>query len=298
VKVFALEALLLVSTACRIHFDERADATVVDTPTPMCGSTGVDVPAWPMPNDPGSGLPHPALYTGAAGMIHDDVTGLTWERDPSTTQMTSDQARNYCNTLSLNGACWRLPQRIELVSIVNYLAGNPAATIPSTISTRYWSATPGPPGQSWAINFGAGHVEPRTMSEMNQVRCVQVTVDPPANRYTIIDTDTARDESTGLQWQRNVDPGSYTFSAAQTYCNGLPGGGWRMPSIHELLTIIDTSRSTILADPVAFPATPPQIFWSQTAMFLDTTMGWSVDFAQGLAFRNQGTMLRVRCVHD
>ena len=293
-------ALLLTCVACRHHFDELADAAMtIDAPAPMCGSTGADVPAWPMPNDPGSGLPHPAGYTATVDTVHDDVTGLTWERAPSTTQLTWDQARNYCNTLTLNGACWRLPQRIELVSIVNYLAGNPASTMPSTISTRYWSATPGPSGQSWAINFGSGHVEPRSMTETNQVRCVQVTVDPPANRFTIIDADTALDEGTGLRWQRNVDPGSYTFTGAQAYCNALAGGGgWRMPSIHELLTIIDTSRTTILADPVAFPATPPQIFWSQTEMFLDTTMGWSVDFAQGLAFRVQTTMLRVRCVHD
>ena len=292
-------ALLLLCMACRYNFDELADAaTTVDTPTPMCGSMGADVPAWPMPNSPGSGLPHPASLTLTTNTVRDDVTGLVWERDPPTTAVTWDQARAYCNALTLDGACWRLPQRIELVSIINYLAGDPASDVPSTLNTRYWSATPGPAGTSWVIQFFSGHTETRLVGETNQVRCVQVSPDPPATRFTLINSNEARDEGTGLVWLRPTPPMSFDFTGAQSYCASIVSGAWRMPSVQELLTLVDTSQTNVLIDPAAFPATPPQIFWSQTAMFLDTTMGWSVDFAQGLAFRVQSTMLRVRCVHD
>src|ERR1043165_4067243 len=122
--------LLAVAAACRHHFDELPDAlpdVSIDAPVPMCGTTGTDSPAWPMPNSPGSGLPHPSSFTLTTDAVHDDVTGLVWERTPSTMTMTWDQARNYCNTLTLGGACWRLPHRIELISIIDYLTGNPAA---------------------------------------------------------------------------------------------------------------------------------------------------------------------------
>jgi hypothetical protein len=293
--------VLVMAAACREHFDEIvvADAVdAVDAPVPMCGTTGADSPAWPMPNSPGSGLPHPSSFTLDTDTVKDDVTGLVWERNPSTMPMTWDQARNYCNTLALAGACWRLPHRIELVSIIDYLTGNPAAQMPSTASARYWAATRGLSGKAWAIDFTAGHSETRLDTETNRVRCVQVTLDPPSPRFTLIDASTARDEATGLRWQRMVDTASYSFAGAQSYCSGLPGGSWRMPSIHELLTIVDTSRTTLMIDPDVFPATPPSVFWSATEMFLDVTMGWSVDFTQGVAFRNQATMLPVRCVLD
>ena len=50
--------------------------------------------------------------------------------------------------------------------------------------------------------------------------------------------------------EQAVDPGTYTFSAAQTYCAGLSlaGGGWRVPSVKELMTLFDFQRRVPGAD--------------------------------------------------
>lgn len=292
-------AWLVWAVGCRFNFDvPRDDGNInanVDA-LPVCGSTGVDWAAWPIANTPGAGLPHPAAHTDSATTIHDDVTGLVWQRDPAAASMTWDQAKAYCAGLTLDGACWRLPQRVELISAIEYSRTAPASTFPGATNERYWSATPGPTGRGWTMDFNGGYPETRLVDEVNRVRCVQVSVDPPPNRYAI-STDTILDQVTGLTWERLVDAGSYNFNDAQLYCSakGVP---WRSPSIQELQSIVDTSQTTVLVDPAAFPSTPPQLFWSGTTLATDIGSGWSLDFSQGIAFRNMGTTLRVRCVYD
>jgi hypothetical protein len=294
-------AVVLACTGCRVHFDElvASDANVtVDAPIPVCGTTGSDSPAWPMPNDPGSGLPNTAAFTSTATTHRDLITNLVWQADPPANAMSWTAARDYCATLTLDGACWRLPHRIELVSFVDYGIALPATQFNTTPQARFWTATPGPTGTGWTVDFTAGHTEKRDLAEQHRVRCMQVSADSPSPRFTLLDSETARDEATGLLWQRNVDPSSYNFAGAMGYCAALPGGGWRSPSIRELQSIVDTAQTNILVDPVAFPNTPIATFWSQTILATDFAQGWTVDFSQGFAFRAQSTLLRIRCVHD
>ena len=56
------------------------------------------------------------------------------------------------------------------------------------------------------------------------------------------------DKQTGLTWARNVDlaGGPKPFQEAVKFCQDLEIGnrkGWRLPTIGELITIMDTSRS-------------------------------------------------------
>lgn len=109
------------------------------------------------------------------------------------------------------------------------------------------------------------------------------------------DTDTVKDWSTGLIWQRVVDPDKYTWSAASTYCAGLSlaGGGWRLPTLAELQTLVDLNFHPTI-DPTAFPSTPSDGFWSSTMV---SGSPWGVDFIDGSSGPGpSSTAYPVRCV--
>src|SRR5690606_15571070 len=114
---------------------------------------------WPMPHPVESGLPHPASYdTSQANVVVDNVTGLMWQREPSESQPYEDAA-SYCGELATGGFCdWRLPTRIELVSLVDFLrhrpALDPAFLVPD--SGVLLSSSEGPSADSrWMV----GHVD-------------------------------------------------------------------------------------------------------------------------------------------
>jgi len=117
----------------------------------------------------------------------------------------------------------------------------------------------------------------------------------PADRYQEnAANDTVTDTRTGITWQRTVSPGSYTWPAANAYCAGL-GTGWRVPTLKELLTLVDPARHDPAIAPV-FRDTPPMIFWTATRNVHDKAL-WCVSFSLGYTSTYSDTnTLRVRCV--
>src|ERR1700683_1138102 len=75
----------------------------------------------------------------------------------------------------------------------------------------------------------------------------RVAADAPAGRYTIAN-GTVYDTKTRLTWQQGVSSTVHTWAGGASYCTGnvggLPGTGWRVPSLTELQTIVDDSRSS------------------------------------------------------
>ena len=143
-----------------------------------------------MPNDQvdvTAGAPNLESYTdNHDGTVTDNVTGLMWQQAVSTTMLYWADAVAYCPTLSLAGHIdWRLPSRIELVSIVDFGVTTGAminATyFPSTPANLFWSSSPlagssGPSGVAWYVRFDDGstecHVEVDSPTSSN-VRCVR-----------------------------------------------------------------------------------------------------------------------------
>lgn len=120
----------------------------------------------------------------------------------------------------------------------------------------------------------------------------------PIGRY-VVDTTTVQDTRTGLVWQRHLDPAAYSWVSALTYCRSLAvaGGGWRLPNVKELQTLVDQGGTAPALDATAFPGTPSVLFWSATPLASDGSRSWGVHFLAGEAtHRTASDAARVRCV--
>lgn len=146
--------------------------------------------------------------------------------------------------------------------------------------------------RSWGLFFAAGAVLAASLGH-------RASADAPQGRYTIVGDGTVGDTKTGLTWQRTIDTGSYTWANGKNYCAGLSvnGGGWRLPSVGELQTIVDDSvLSSSAIDTVAFPNT--QItFWSSSPVAGNSSSAWGVSFVYGHTYTDDITNPNnVRCV--
>ncbi len=132
--------------------------------------------------------PQPSYTDNGNGTVTDNNTGLVWQKDTADTNndgsITSDdqlpwqQAIDYCNDLSFAGAGdWRLPERIELCSIVDYGRYNPSINTDyfSCQSSSYWSATNHADGthDAWGITFYYGIDNNYNKTNSRYVRCVR-----------------------------------------------------------------------------------------------------------------------------
>ena len=72
-----------------------------------------------------------------------------------------------------------------------------------------------------------------------------------------------KDEVTGLEWQRAIDPEVYDWTRADAYCQSLILAGhddWRLPSAVELASIVNVLALAPAIDTAAFPETPAEYF--------------------------------------
>jgi Protein of unknown function (DUF1566) len=296
-----------------------------------CGSHWA---GWPMPNPASAGLPNPASYdtTLVPGAVIDNVTGLMWQRavDPNTYGFFgSALGETYCANLSLGGYNdWRLPTEIELYSLVDYTTQNPAidATAfpglglkadaePGDYWFDYFMTTdydwPLPHGGWLMVDFDYGSFSGGMT--YSWIRCVRGPAKSATSlQHYAIGTGVVTDNFTHLTWQRSVDSNEYTWASAKDYCASLAlaGGGWRVPSVKELATLVDVgvpqpgfSQAEPAIDSAAFPDTPAAEFWSSSAS--DSGKTWMVDFLVSQNSWGSGILVytdaktdpeRVRCV--
>jgi hypothetical protein len=72
---------------------------------------------------------------------------------------------------------------------------------------------------------------------------------PNPESYTDNGDQTVTDNVTGLMWQQAIAPGTYSNVAALAYCPTVTLGGhrdWRLPSIIELVSLVDYGSSTFI----------------------------------------------------
>jgi hypothetical protein len=272
-----------------------------------------------MPHPPSTSLPHPASYTNNGdGTVTDDVTGLIWQKTVGT-KATYDGAQTYCANLSLAGGTWRVPKRIELLSLHDFTRGSPAINVQAFDGTSgfFWTSSPWvvsqidtKPQLSWIVNFAEGltsNAGNRT-GEYN-VRCVQGVDDGsvaiPVGLYTGLSAGEVRDNRTGLIWQTGGSDAALTLSDAENYCSTLTLGGasWRLPSVKEISTLVHENPPITDVSPAidtsVFPGTVENgYYWSSSAFVAWSISGepqWGLNFFDG--FTGYGhSPARARCV--
>jgi hypothetical protein len=113
------------------------------------------------------------------GTTTDNATKLMWQKEDDNTQRELKSAITYCEGLSLGGYNdWRLPNKEELVSIIDKTRKNPAINttyFPNTNSSDYWSSTTleGITSSAWYVYFTNGYVNYGYKSRISYVRCVR-----------------------------------------------------------------------------------------------------------------------------
>jgi len=311
---FPAAAVLVISLGCAPA--AHADA-IPDTGQTQCYNNS-SVILCPNPGEPFYGQDahytiNPPSYTklDASGnalpdgadqwvMVRDNVTGLIWEvkRDEPGSIHHKDNTNTWAAAQSTFIAAlnaqrfggytdWRLPNVKELSFLAaNKGTYNPTISttyFPNTASAYYWVATTYAysTGHAWYVGFWNGHVSANPKSDGYRVRAVRGGQTTP----TLLDhgDGTVTDTSTGLMWQQATD-GPMNWQAALSHCQGMTLAGyndWRLPSFHELQSIVDYSQYEPAIDRVAFPGTASAYYWSSTTQASSPGSAWGVYFFSG-----------------
>jgi hypothetical protein len=133
----------------------------------------------------GGQLPDNNFIDNSDGTISDTSTGLMWQKATAPGTYNWEQALTYCENLTLPAggySDWRLPNRNELQTIVDYSRYNPAIdttffpSTPSTAGDWYWSSTTYAYNSNftWTVLFSHGYVTDGDMKSFyHYVRAVR-----------------------------------------------------------------------------------------------------------------------------
>lgn len=113
-----------------------------------------------------------------AGVIDDLGSGLRWQHQAPNHQLSWAAAKDYCTALNLADINnWRLPSRLELLSLLNY--DNPdnaydSSHFDSEPTVAFWSGTvyDNMPSHVWIAQFGEGDMYCLMRVAQAHVRCV------------------------------------------------------------------------------------------------------------------------------
>jgi hypothetical protein len=224
-------------------------------------------------------LPASKLYSAPSfELVFDAKTGLTWQRsvakrDDGTcmgpVKLTLSEAICYCNNLSLpdEPGGWRLPSRVELMSILDF------SETPTVDSSAFLDT---PSGVFWTssllggdISSGAFHIAFNSggvsrngdPNDTNFVRCVKGGWTGTAPHYTAGTGSLANsvyDNWTDLRWlAAPTGPGTSDELAASCGAVTIGGRVWRVPTVLELLSLVDETASGLSFDTSFFQDSAP-----------------------------------------
>lgn len=118
----------------------------------------------------------------------------------------------------------------------------------------------------------------------------------PDGTYTDHADGTITHLPTGLMWKKCAEgltggdcgtgaATTHTWADALALGEGTNFAGhsdWRVPSINELYSLVETCRTSPTINNSVFPNTPVSSYWSSSPYAGDTSVAWAVVFSQGL----------------
>jgi hypothetical protein len=255
-----------------------------------------------MPGTPG----HPRQYEILASSVIDHVTGLEWERTPTASLYTWDDAQTHCEALELDGNTgWRAPARIELVSLLDLGLAAPRVdpdVFGGELGVQWTMSTADNPDKAWIVPFSDAGTALYAVAKTTTlpVRCVRTETPPPAITAQFVNNGdgTVSDAVTGLMWLEQ--PTNHTLSSALGYCADLSYAehdDWALPTVTELLTLIDESATNPALDPSVFVSVQGLGYYASTDAVIGGTQTWTVHIYRGEVFAQTSTSTpHVRCV--
>ena len=242
-------------------------------------------------------------------VVVDNNTGLIWEQSPSSSEYTWDDRTTHCNELNSSNYgginTWRVPNPLELLTIVNNSTSNPATNsnftgMPTSDSTFWTSEEYGDNGRSFSSYYG--YVSSASKSSTKQVLCVSGNeiLQGVFTTQTISGKVVINDSTTGLMWQKEYATDK-TWQQALKYCEDLSYAGytdWRLPNKHELSSLLNYEKSD---SPYSyFPDLPSKYFWSSSPD--SSSHAWGIGFGNGYVgygnYNYTTNKYSVRCVRN
>jgi MYXO-CTERM domain-containing protein len=114
--------------------------------------------------------------------------------------------------------------------------------------------------------------------------------------------DEVTDDHTGLVWQLGDTSNTYTYEQASQQCASFKSAeaatGWRLPSVIELMTLIDNGVALPSINSF-FKAAQSTNYWTSTPVAVSKSLSWTVkfDFGEVIPLLKDST-LPVRCVRS
>ena len=100
------------------------------------------------------------------------------------------------------------------------------------------------------------------------------------------------DTETGLEWSLESH-GPMSWQEMIDFCMTL-GSGWRLPTIHELITLVDYNE---FKPATGLPGMKPSFYWSSSNHAYYTDCAWAVSFDDGgVDHYAKAHHIYVRCV--
>ncbi len=237
--------------------------------------------------------------------VLDRETGLVWQRAAADDPQDWYAAQRYCYNLELGGRKgWHLPTIYELQTLIDSTQSNPALPAEhlfvgttNNLSNFYWSSTTAliyedeqvKTNKARIILFanGDGQIGLKTNDSSGYVRAVRLWSQKVSDgRFELVlDDEAVLDLETGLVWQKESDDILRDWYKAQDYCSNLEIGGrkgWRLPTIDELATLVDSNHNPALPEGHPFIGNDlSSHYWSSTTYAYNTGYAWLVHFYGG-----------------
>ncbi len=271
------------------------------------GSVRIDAryAAWkPAPDSPTQ-----LSTTNGGTVVVDAVTGLWWEQTNALGVSTLGAATTYCASINTGGQHdWRVPTRVELVSIVDFNAPLELPAIFGSPMSEQWTQSQliGDGTQVYFLDFVSnatfslvGNTSPA--SSAGYVRCVRNGRPLPASPTSPLPAGLwvqqgtyVHNTLTGQSWEKTPSTMPGDYAGALQHCASLAGAVFRVPTMRELDTLTDESRTANPAWPAVFDGTVSE-YWSQTTVDSSTKFTWKSNGLYGVSATNK-TDVYVRCV--